>query len=141
MLRVPGSPYASPMLAAIYRRHGSAVETIELADWDPGALQAGDALVEIEASPAVAGSEGVGRVVEHQAPRPETDHLAQQISVGPLLKQFGQCRHPALRSTRYGPQAYAPSHLEVLECLLVSFHDRERAEAGHLARQARAPGR
>ncbi len=72
------------MLAAIYRRHGPAVDTIELADWDDGPLRPGDARVEIEASPvhfgdllyvegrlatsppppAVAGSEGVGRIVE-----------------------------------------------------------------------------
>lgn len=72
------------MLAAIYRRFGPALETIELADWDDGALQPGDARVEIEASPvhfgdllyvegrlatappppAVAGSEGIGRIVE-----------------------------------------------------------------------------
>jgi NADPH:quinone reductase-like Zn-dependent oxidoreductase len=72
------------MLAAIYRRHGPAVDTIELADWDDGALQPGDARVQIEAAPvhfgdllyvegrlatsppppAVAGSEGLGRIVE-----------------------------------------------------------------------------
>lgn len=71
------------MLAAIYRRFGPAVETIELAEWDVGEPGMGEALVDVEAAPvhfgdllyvegrlatappppAVAGSEGLGRIV------------------------------------------------------------------------------
>ncbi len=71
------------MLAATYQRNGPPVETIELADIDPGEPGPGEALVEVEAAPvhiadllyiegrlelappppAIAGIEGVGRVV------------------------------------------------------------------------------
>lgn len=70
------------MRAAIYRRFGPAVDTIELADWDVGEPGPGEALVDIEAAPvhfgdllyvegrlatappppSVAGSEGIGRI-------------------------------------------------------------------------------
>jgi hypothetical protein len=39
----------------------------------------------------------------HQALRHEADHLAQQIPVGALLKQFGQC-HPVV-GHRFCPQS------------------------------------
>jgi len=71
------------MLAAVYRRHGPPVETIELEDREPGSPGPGEALVAVEAAPvhiadllyitgeieiapetpAVAGIEGVGRIL------------------------------------------------------------------------------
>jgi trans-2-enoyl-CoA reductase len=71
------------MLAATYRRNGPPLETIELVDIDPGHPGPGEALVEVEAAPvhiadllyiegrldlappppAIAGIEGVGRVL------------------------------------------------------------------------------
>jgi hypothetical protein len=47
------------------------------------------------AAPAGAGAHQPLYVGVHQPLRHEGDHLAQQIPVGPLLKQFGQ-RHPVV---------------------------------------------
>jgi trans-2-enoyl-CoA reductase len=121
------------MRAAIYRSFGPALDTIELADWELGALQHGDVRVEVEAAPvhfgdllyvegrlanappppAVAGSEGIGRVVEI-GPGVEGFHCGQRVFLPRKSGTFAQQMRVA--ASRLVP---APGHGDPLQLSLV----------------------
>jgi NADPH:quinone reductase-like Zn-dependent oxidoreductase len=121
------------MRAAIYRSFGPALDTIELADWELGALQHGDVRVEVEATPvhfgdllyvegrlanappppAVAGSEGIGRVVEI-GPGVEGFHCGQRVFLPRKSGTFAQQMRVA--ASRLVP---APGHGDPLQLSLV----------------------
>ena len=121
------------MLAAIYRRFGPALETIELADWDVGEPGEGEALVDIEAAPvhfgdllyvegrlstappppAVAGSEGIGRIA---ALGPGVAGLSVGQRVWLPRKAGAFARRLRFAATRLVP---APEHGDPLQLALV----------------------
>lgn len=121
------------MLAAIYRRFGPALETIELADWDVGEPGDGEALVDIEAAPvhfgdllyvegrlstappppAVAGSEGIGRIA---ALGPGVAGLSVGQRVWLPRKAGAFARRLRFAATRLVP---APEHGDPLQLALV----------------------
>jgi trans-2-enoyl-CoA reductase len=121
------------MRAAIYRNHGPALDTIEIADWDLGPMQPGDVRVEVEATPvhfgdllyvegrlanappppAVAGSEGIARVVE-TSPDVEGFHIGQRVFLPRKSGTFAQQMRVAAH--RLVP---APEHGDPLQLSLV----------------------
>jgi trans-2-enoyl-CoA reductase len=121
------------MRAAIYRRFGPAVDTIEVADWDLGPLGPGDVLVDVEAAPvhfgdllyvegklanappppAVCGMEGIGRIARVG---PEVRGLDRGQRVF-LPRKYGNFAQQVLtQAARVTP---APEHGDPLQLALV----------------------
>lgn len=121
------------MRAAVYRRFGPAVDTIEIADWDLGPVGPGDVLVDVEAAPvhfgdllyvegklanappppAVCGMEGIGRIARVGA---EVRGLALGQRVF-LPRKYGNFAQQVLtQAARVTP---APEHGDPLQLALV----------------------
>lgn len=121
------------MRAAFYRRHGPIEQTLEVGDWDIGALAPGEVRVAVEATPvhfgdllyiegrlanappppAVCGSEGIGRVLEI-GPGVDTLRVGQRVFLprksGTWIEQV------RVAADRLAP---APEHGDPLQLALV----------------------